>query len=156
MASSEALSPSRRFSFSVYGGSLPQGPRPRASLLSSACPSFRAVFRTPADQTELTVEALPSVVTFAYFREARHPHSSVQKSVHARGCFRGCKVRFMLRPGRLLALHRQGRLRSSFHPMSHLTGTSNITTRVNSQFPRPVFRRLDTQPCRLQRKLRPC
>ncbi len=49
--------------------------------------------------------------------------------------FRGCEVRLMLRPGRLLALHRQGRLRSSFHPMSHLIRTSNMTTRANRQFP---------------------
>ncbi len=36
----------------------------------------------------------PSVVAFALFAGARHPHC----------VFRGCKVRFMLRPGRLLAL----------------------------------------------------
>ena len=29
--------------------------------------------------------------------------------------------------------------------MSHLTGTSSITTRANNQFPGPVFHRLDTQ-----------
>src|SRR5579872_1652185 len=39
----------------------------------------------------------------------------------------------MLRSGRLLALRRQGLLRSSFHFMSHLTETSNMTTRSNSQ-----------------------
>jgi hypothetical protein len=76
---------------------------------------------------------------------------SGQKSVHARRYFRGCTVRLMLRPGSLLALHRQGRLRSSFHPMSHLTGTSNITTRANSQFPRPDLHRQDKQPCWLHR-----
>ena len=59
---------------------------------------------------------------------------------------RGCKVRFMLRPGRLLALHRSGRLRSSFHLRSRLREASNITTRANSQFPRPDFHRLDRQP----------
>jgi len=41
----------------------------------------------------------------------------------------------MLRPGESLALHRQGLLLSSFHPMSHLTGTSNITTRASNQLP---------------------
>src|SRR5208337_1292690 len=41
----------------------------------------------------------------------------------------------MLRPGQLLALHRRGLLLSSFHPMSHLTGTSSITTRAINQFP---------------------
>src|ERR1039457_6088151 len=54
--------------------------------------------------------------------------------------------RLTLRPGSLLVLHRQGRLRSSFPPMSHLTGTSNMTTRPNSQLPRPDLHRLDTQP----------
>ena len=68
-----------------------------------------------------------------------------RKSVHARVRFRGGKVRFMLRPGKLLALHRQGLLRSSFHPTSHLLEMSSITTRVNSQFPRPDSHRLDTQ-----------
>lgn len=58
----------------------------------------------------------------------------------------------MLRPGVLLALHRQGLLLSSFHPMNHLTGTSNITTRANNQFPRPDSHRLDTQPCGLRQK----
>src|SRR5208337_4798819 len=41
----------------------------------------------------------------------------------------------MLRPGQLLALHRRGLLLSSFHPMSHLSGTSSITTRAINQFP---------------------
>jgi len=66
--------------------------------------------------------------------------------------FRGCRVRLMLRPGNLLALHRQGRLLSSFHPMSHLSGTSNITTRRDSQLPRPDLHRQDTQPYRLRRR----
>jgi len=92
----------------------------------------------------------PPALAFTTFALARHPQYSTQKSVHAWGAFRGSKVRFMLRPGRLLALHRQGRLRPSFHPMSHLRGTSDITTRANSQFPRPIFHRLDTQPYGLQ------
>ena len=74
---------------------------------------------------------------------------STQKSVHAWVLFRGCKVRFMLRPGRLLVLHRQRLLLPSLRPQRSPVGTSGITTRVNSQFPRPVFHRLDTQPCRL-------
>ena len=53
-------------------------------------------------------------------------------------------------PMRLLALLRQGRLRSSFHLLGHPLGMSNITTRANNQFPRPDFRRLDKQPYRLQ------
>lgn len=73
-----------------------------------------------------------------------------RKSVHAWEGFRGCKVRFMLRPGQLQALHRQGLLHSSFRLRSHLRETSNMTTRANSQFPRPDFHRLDTQPYGLQ------
>ena len=64
--------------------------------------------------------------------------------------FRGCRVRFMLRPGSLLALHRQGRLLSSFQPMSRLAGSSNMTTRQTVQLPRPDLHRQDTQPYRLQ------
>ena len=52
-------------------------------------------------------------------------------------------------PMRLLALLRQGRLRSSFHLLGHPLGMSNITTRANNQFPRPDFHRLDKQPYRL-------
>jgi hypothetical protein len=51
-----------------------------------------------------------------------------------------------------LALHRPGPLRSSFHLLSHLKQMSNITTRVNSQFPRPDLHRLDRQHYGLQAK----
>src|SRR6266705_2458149 len=59
----------------------------------------------------------------------------------------------MVRPERLLALHRQGRLLSSFHLLSHLWEASNITTRAISQFSRPVFHRQDTQHYGLQTKV---
>ncbi len=52
-------------------------------------------------------------------------------------------------PMELLALHRQGHLRSSFHLLGHPSGVSNITTRANNQFPRPDLHRLDKQPYRL-------
>ena len=55
-------------------------------------------------------------------------------------------------PTELLALHRQGRLLSSFHLLGHPWGVSNITTRVNNQFPWPDFHRLDKQPYRLRAK----
>jgi hypothetical protein len=58
-----------------------------------------------------------------------------------------------LRPDGLLALHRPGRLHSSFHLLSRLSKTSNMTTRVDSQFPRPVFHRRDTQPYGLRTKI---
>jgi len=62
----------------------------------------------------------------------------------------------MVRPERLLALHRQGRLLSSFHLLSRLGEASNITTRAISQFPRPVFHRQDTQHYGLQTKFTKC
>jgi len=55
-------------------------------------------------------------------------------------------------PIELLALLRQGRLRSSFHLLGHPAGMSNITTRANNQFPWPDFHRLDKQPYRLHAK----
>jgi hypothetical protein len=48
----------------------------------------------PGGPSGCTVVASPLVVAFAVIRAARHPRCE----------FRGCKVRFMLRPGRLLAL----------------------------------------------------
>ena len=52
----------------------------------------------------------------------------------------------MLRPEELLALHHPGRLHPSFYLPSHLQEASNMTTRANSQFPRPDFHRQDKQP----------
>jgi len=83
----------------------PLRPRSGDSLLCSACPSVRAVCRTPADRAVFAVSISardslrPSVTGSA-------SASPTQKSVHAWPCFRGCTVRFMLRPGPLLALHR--------------------------------------------------
>ena len=49
-----------------------------------------------------------------------------------------------LRPEGLLALHRQGLLLSSFRRLDRSKPASRITTRANSQFPRPDFRRQET------------
>jgi len=63
-----------------------------------------------------------------------------------RGCLTGLnQIRFRYGPMGLLALHRPGRLRSSFHLTSHLGEASIITTRVDSQFPRPDLHRQDAQ-----------
>ncbi len=152
MTSSEALVASRRLpSIAGYTAGL----CPRASGQSFPdllCVSFYPCHLPYPGGPEgggVTVPS-PSVLAFATFGQARHPHWPTQKLVHAWSSFRGCKVRFMLRPGQLLALHQQGLLLSSFHPMSHLNGTSSITTRANRQFPWPVFHRLDTQPYGLQ------
>ena len=76
----------------------------------------------------------PSVIAFARMRRARRPRVS-HLNRNTRVSLRGCRIRLMLRPDELLALLRQGRLHSSFHSMSHLAGTSNMTTRANRQFP---------------------
>ena len=60
-----------------------------------------------------TVLSLPSTLAFASSVQARRLHSSTQ-SVLGWAVLRGCNIRFMLRPGELLALHRQELLLSSF------------------------------------------
>ena len=67
-------------------------------------------------------------------------------------CNEAAKFALCYGPMRLLALLRQGRLRSSFHLLGHPSGVSNITTRAKNQFPRPDFHRLDKQPYRLHTK----
>jgi hypothetical protein len=67
-------------------------------------------------------------------------------------CNEAAKFTSCYGPMELLALLRQGRLLSSFHLLGHPSGMSSITTRVNNQFPRPDFHRLDKQPYRLRTK----
>ena len=105
MASSEPLGPSRRLMF-FDSESLPTGQDREGPQFTLRVRSVRAVFRTPADRSEGVTVGSPSVLAFAQCRGARHPqvrHAS--RFVRGLG-FRGCKVRFMLRPGQLLALHR--------------------------------------------------
>ena len=86
----------------------------------------------------------PSALAFAQSAQARHPLRRGNR--YTRG-LRNEAAKFALcyGPGGLLALHRQGPLRSSFHLLSHLISTSSITTRANRQFPWPDFHRQDTQ-----------
>ena len=83
-------------------------PRPRASLIYSACPSFRAVFLTPAGQ--VVVDCSNSTRgSLRPVRRGSAPAIAPRTSRFTRGVhFRGCKVRFMLRPGKSLAPHRHG------------------------------------------------
>jgi hypothetical protein len=67
-------------------------------------------------------------------------------------CNEAAKFTSCYGPMELLALLRQGHLHSSFHLLGHPLGVSSITTRANSQFPRPDLHRLDKQPYRLQAK----
>jgi hypothetical protein len=91
-------------------------PRTRGSPIYSAYPSFRAVFPARRVRRCLTVPTSADDSLRLVSNDSA-PASPTQKSVHAWNIFRDCKVRFMLRPGKLLALHRQGLLRSSFHPI---------------------------------------
>src|ERR1019366_5761841 len=62
------------------------------------------------------------------------------------------KGRFMLRPEGLLAPHRQGLLLSSFRRLDRSKPASRITTRANSQFPRPDLHRQETRHYGLRAK----
>ena len=138
---------------STYGfvdRSLPL-PVARGSPIYSACPFHRAAPWTPTDR---------AVARGCHFtaRSGLRRLRSGSASAIPRAPVRARRVtRLMgshsLRPDGLLALHRPRRLHSSFHLLSCLSKTSNMTTRVDSQFPRPVFHRRDTQPYGLRTKI---
>ena len=96
--------------------------------------SLRAVFRTPADRTTalgcffIARFGLPHLCTGSASTTPRAP-------VPAWQCNEAAKFTLWYGPEVLLALHRPGRLRSSFHLLSRLTKASNITTRVNQPIP---------------------
>lgn len=77
---------------------------------------------------------------------ARHTAWPTQKSVHAWSIFRAAKFALCYGPESCLPGTDTGFYVRAFIPSSHLVGTSNITTRVSSQFPRPDSHRLDKQP----------
>jgi hypothetical protein len=149
MASSEPLVLSRRLALVGFdGGSLPAG-------LSPEGPQFEPrVFRSVPlplprrsggdDCSKSTRDGLRLMLTGS--ASANLPPEVGSRRGYVSGL---TAVRSSLRPGSLLALHRQGRLRSSFRAASRLAGTSNMTTRPDSQLPRPDFHRRDTQPCGL-------
>jgi len=121
MASSELLVRSGRLM--VFADrSLPRGRGPEGPCFQLANPSVRAAFRTPADR------AVQDDCTSA--RDSLRPNArgSASATSHLNRYLwvplRGCEVRLMLRPEQLLALHRQGRLRSSFH--SHESPHQNV------------------------------
>ena len=117
MASSEPLGPSPRLICFVQGGLCPtvlSGLGSRGSPICSACPFLRAAVRTPADR------AAARGCSFAARSGLRHlctgsASASPPSPALRWSASRGCNVRFTLRPGGLLALHRPGPLRSSFH-----------------------------------------
>jgi len=121
MASSELLAHSGRL-IHFAGRSLPRGRGPEGPCFQLANPSVRAAFRTPADR------AAQDDCTSA--RDSLRPNArgSASAMSHLNRYtwvpLRGCEVRLMLRPEQLLALHRQGLLRSSFH--SHESPHQNV------------------------------
>jgi len=122
------------------------------SYLSREVPQFtlpvcllRAAFRTPADRA--TALGCSFVVRFGL----PHPWSGSASAcprapVPAWPSNEAAKFALCYGPEESLALHRPGRLRSSFHLLSRLKKASNITTRANGQFPRPDLHRQDKQP----------
>ena len=95
---------------------------------------LRAVFRTPADRT--------TALGCSFIARCGLPHlcsgsasTSPRVPVPAWLCNEAAKFTLWYGPEVLLALHRPGRLRSSFHLLSRLTKASNITTRVNQPIP---------------------
>ena len=120
------------------------------NLLCVSVPSCRLPYPGRPRRPLVTVP-WPSALAFANPVVARHLHSRAHRFSRVR--YRGCKVRFMLRPERLLALHRKGLLHPSFHLPSRLQEASSIATRANSQFPRPVFHRQDAQHYGLQARV---
>ena len=128
---------------SLPAGQLREGPHFIPCVYASVPPSVhRRIERALAVPS-------PLVQAFVEFVATQHPPFRALTGTCAI-VFRGCKVRLMLRPAGLLALHRQGLLRSSFHLRSHLPEMSSMTTRALSQFPRPDLHRQHTQRCGLQ------
>jgi len=129
MASSEAVCPSRRLIFFVHRVF---ALRPRMDW-DRQIPQFTPRICDPVPSSvprwscrvHLTVTS-PTVIAFAFSAGARQPQT------HTRRFSRGCVTRLqsslpLLRPGILLALHRQGRLRPSFRLMGHPNQASVIT-----------------------------
>ena len=99
---SRSLSPSYVLRQRVFA----DWPGPRGSPIYSACPFCPCRLPYPGGPVGGLTVPSPSVLAFTQSRGARHPRV-LHASRFVRGMgFRGCKVRFMLRPGQLLALHR--------------------------------------------------
>ena len=110
-------------------GWVPEGPQ----LTLCVC-ALRAVFRTPMD---CAVACGCFFTAHAGLRRIRTGSASIspRSTVLAWTRHEAAKFPLWYGPMSWLALPRQGRFRSSFHPLSRLIETSNITTRANSQFP---------------------
>ncbi len=96
--------------------------------------SLRAAFRTPADRT--IALGCFFIVRFGLPHLCRGSASTTLRApVPAWLRNEAAKFTLWYGPEELLAPHRPGRLRSSFHLQSRLTKASNMTTRVNQPIP---------------------
>jgi hypothetical protein len=118
----------------------------RDSPIYSACPSLRAVSRTPADQ--VAQDCCSSTCGgLRPFERGSAPAGFPRKSQFTRGSFNEA-AEFALCCGPELCRPStdRGLLQSSFHSAGRPDGTSTMTTRRLSQLPRPDFHRQDMQP----------
>jgi hypothetical protein len=104
--------------YDLYDGSLPcglvwAGIERLPNLLRISLSSVPPYVPRRARRLHLTVPS-PSVLAFATFAQARHPQSHTRR--FSRGsCNEAARFASCCGPEELLALHRQGRLLSSFH-----------------------------------------
>jgi len=104
--------------YGLYDGSLPYGLvwagiERLPNLLRISLSSVPPYVPRRARRLHLTVPS-PSVLAFATFAQARHPQSHTRR--FSRGsCNEAARFASCYGPEELLALHRQGRLLSSFH-----------------------------------------
>ena len=104
--------------YDLYDGSLPYGLvwagiERLPNLLRISLSSVPPYVPRRARRLHLTVPS-PSVLAFATFAQARHPQSHTRR--FSRGsCNEAARFASCYGPEELLALHRQGRLLSSFH-----------------------------------------
>ena len=96
----------------------------------------------------------PSVGAFALFAGARHPQVSTLIG-SCGGSNEAAEFALCCGPEVWLALHRQGRLHSSFHSIESPHWNVEHDYAVNSQLPRPDSHRQDTQPYGLRAKTIP-
>ena len=130
MTSSETLGPSRRLIHSPPGRTWAERfPNLLCLSVSSVPPSV------PRQTGRLHwAVASSSALAFPISVVGRHLHAP-RVPVPAWLCNEAAKFALCYGPEESLALHRPGRLRSSFHLLSRLTKASNMTTRANQPIP---------------------
>jgi hypothetical protein len=122
MTSSEPLGPSRELICFVSRGFARQRcldwDREGPQFTLCVCPSVPSSVPRWTVRVRLTVPS-PLVLAFVISVETRHPQRHGNRFTRGQR-IEAAKFALCYGPARLLALHRQGRLRPSFHLMSHL------------------------------------